>query len=93
MSGSHDNSVRVWNLSEPLYIRHKTDSKYTEPQHTGWLVCPTNMEHHRMFVPLSENLPDSSNILTIPQSMVASVDFTSAALGPDWMQCYSPLPQ
>jgi len=42
-----------------------------------------------MFVPLTAQLSDSSNILTLPQSYAASVDFTSSALGSEWCNCFS----
>ncbi|KAF9470943.1 hypothetical protein BDN70DRAFT_888602 [Pholiota conissans] len=67
------------------YLRQKIDQ-----HHTGWLLSPEDAECYLMFVPLSANLPDSSNILTIPQSAAASVDFTSSTLGCEWTKCYCP---
>jgi len=43
-----------------------------------------------MFVPLDEQLPDAANILTIPHSFTAYVNFTRSTLGPRWLDCYSP---
>ena len=70
------------------YMRQKTADPSGYPRHTGWLLSPQG-EHYLMFVPLSAELPDSSNILTLPQSSTASVDFTSSSLGSEWCNCFS----
>ncbi|KAF9475687.1 hypothetical protein BDN70DRAFT_813655 [Pholiota conissans] len=68
------------------YVRQKSKQPST---HTGWLLSTGSDFHYLMFVPLAANLPDPSNILTIPQSRVSSVDFTSSSLGPEWSNCFS----
>ncbi|KDR66484.1 hypothetical protein GALMADRAFT_80797 [Galerina marginata CBS 339.88] len=87
VSGSYDNSVRVWDASTGEMLKKITDSSGYQ-RHTGWLLSPQE-EHYLMFVPLSANLPDLSNILTLPRSHAASVDFTSSTLGPEWHKCFS----
>ncbi|PPR04700.1 hypothetical protein CVT26_015025 [Gymnopilus dilepis] len=92
VSGCDDNSIRIWDVSAPCrgarYIREKVDnSLYGEDAiYTGWL---RSEKGYLMFVPSEKNLPDDANILTIPYSHVPHVDFTNAALGPEWAQCYS----
>ena len=92
VSGFGNKSVPVWTLPTQhtpfCYIRQKTadSSGYQTP--TGWLLSP-QQEHYLMFVPPIANLPDSSNILTLPQSYSASVDFTSSTLGHKWNNCFS----
>ena len=91
VSGSEDNLMAISNifLQRPAlsYIRQK--SVGFQPEHTGWLLSP-HEEDYLMFVPPHERLPDASNILTIPYSFTAHVDFTSSTLGPQWLDCYSP---
>ncbi|KAF8157273.1 WD40-repeat-containing domain protein [Crassisporium funariophilum] len=91
VSGSMDNSVRVWNASKhsvsPRYIRELGMSVH-DVQHTGWLLTPGG-EGYLMFVPPSERLPDDDNILTFPPSFCAHVDFTDSRVGPAWTTCYS----
>ena len=91
VSGSEDNSVALSNivLQQPAlsYIRQK--SVGFPHQHTGWLLLPHG-EGYLMFVPPHERLPDAANILTIPYSFTAYVDFTESTLGPQWLDCYSP---
>ena len=86
ISGSHDNSVRVWDMG-PHYIREQANDP--SPGYTGWLLS-TDRRAYLMFVPLDARLPDSFNILTIPQSAASSVDFTNATIGPRWRDCYCP---
>jgi hypothetical protein len=74
-------------LGYPYIQQKKADSSGLQ-RRTGWLLSPDE-EQYIMFVPLSAKLPDSSNILTLPQSHVASVDFTSSTLGPEWHNCFS----
>jgi hypothetical protein len=71
------------------YIRQKTEdlSQPGSQKHTGWLLSPEG-KHYLMFVPLNAELPNASNILTLPQSYTASVDFTSSTLGPEWHNCF-----
>jgi WD40 repeat protein len=92
VSGSLDKSVRVWALpSEPTfhpYVRQKIADSSGYQSHTGWLLSSQG-EHNLMFVPPNANLPDSSNILTLPRSCVPSLDFTSSRLGPEWHNCFS----
>ena len=54
-------------------------------KYTGWLLSP-HEEHYLMFVPITAGLPDSPDILPLPQS--ASVDFTSSTLGSEWCNCF-----
>ena len=86
MLNSHTYSV---NLFASRYIREKIDNSTDGPSHTGWLISPQG-EEYLMFVPPGERLPDDANILTIPHSYVAHVDFTTSRLGPEWSSCYSP---
>jgi hypothetical protein len=69
------------------YIRQKAKDPSGYQRHTGWLL--TLEEHYLMFVPLSAKVPDASNILTLPPSYAASVDFTSSTFGPKWYNCFS----
>ena len=91
VSGPNDESVHVCatptQQTSPRYIRQKTVDSSGYERHTGWLLSPQG-KHYLMFVPLSAMLPDSSNILTLPQSRAASVDFVSSTLGPNWHNCY-----
>lgn len=94
ISGSDDNSVEFFDISlkrlAPPYIREKLAVGFSnECEYTGWLLSP-NGDGYLMFVPLDEQLPDAANILTIPPSLTASVNFTGSTLGPHWMDCYSP---
>ena len=73
----------------PPYIREKLVGSAHEHEHTGWLVSPHG-GGYLMFVPLDERLPDAANILTIPHSLTAHIDFTTSTLGPRWLDCYSP---
>ena len=73
----------------PPYIREKSAIFAHEHEHTGWLVSPHGVGY-LMFVPLDERLPDAANILTIPCSISAHVNFTTSTLGPRWLDCYSP---
>ena len=90
VSGSKDKSVRVWDM-QTRYIREctKHSSDY-HPPYTGWLLSPKDGQAYLMFVPLDAQLPDSFNILTIPDYAASSVDFTSAAIGSQWNGCYTP---
>jgi WD40 repeat protein len=87
VSGSDDNSVRVWD-SASWYIRERVvDSSYD--QYTGWLLSPHSSIRF-MFVPPEALLPDASNILAIPRSARSYVDLTHATLGLQWAECYHP---
>ena len=57
--------------------------------YTGWLLSP-DRQAYLMFVPVDALLPDSFNILTIPNSAASSVDFKNAAIGSQWNICYTP---
>ena len=97
VSGSDDKSVRVWDLSPHAesslsssrkaihYICEIDDSS---GERTGWVLSPDHQ--YLFFAPSQSSLPDLSNVLTIPSSAASSVDFTNAALGPHWQECYSP---
>jgi WD40 repeat protein len=92
VSGSGDKSVRVWGMSMQDRVSRYTREKIAKPTHhlefTGWLLSPRGGEYI-MFVPPGEMLPDDANILTIPHSSIAHVDFTKSKLGPEWASCYS----
>jgi WD40 repeat protein len=92
VSDLSDKSVQVWAFpSEPTfhpYIRQKVADSSGYQRHTGWLLSSRG-EHYLMFVPLDANLPDSSNILTLPRSYAPSLDLTSSYLGPKWQNCFS----
>jgi WD40 repeat protein len=90
--GSNDKSVHLsvvptTQQKSLKYVRQKTEDLSGYQRHTGWLLSSEG-EHYLMFVPLSASLPDSSNILTLPRSYAASVDFTSSTLGPEWCNCF-----
>jgi WD40 repeat protein len=93
VSGSDDNSVRVWSKLMQDQVSHYTREQIAKPTHglefTGWLLSPRG-GGYIMFVPPGERLPDDANILTIPHSFIAYVDFTNSRLGPEWDSCYSP---
>ena len=100
ISSSDDASVWVWdvlmnkknlvlngntysvNLFTSCYIQEIAKSKYGE-KHTGWLLSPHG-EGYLMFVSPGARLSDDVNILIIPQSFVAHIDFTHSRLGPNW---------
>ncbi|PPQ90385.1 hypothetical protein CVT25_014677 [Psilocybe cyanescens] len=86
VSGSDDNSVRVWDFGS-LYIREMISDFNHHEKHTGWLLSPDG-RHRLMFVSPELLLPDASNILTIPHSSCSSVDFVHAVLGPQWKECF-----
>jgi hypothetical protein len=73
----------------PPYIREKLVGFKNEYEHSGWLLSP-HWGDYLMFVPLDARLPDVANILTIPSSITAHVNFTRSTLGPQWLDCYSP---
>jgi WD40 repeat protein len=92
VSGSFDNSVvcdESLQCQPSHYIREVIANSTHGLEHTGWLLS-SHGEGYLMFVPPSEKLPDDANILTIPHSFVAHVDFTNSRLGPEWRTCYSP---
>ncbi|KDR81250.1 hypothetical protein GALMADRAFT_1124665 [Galerina marginata CBS 339.88] len=93
VSGSEDESARVQasHTQQPSlrYIRQKIADSSGHKRHTGWLLSPQE-GHYLMFVPPAENLPDPSNILTLPRSYAPSVDISSATLGLEWRNCFSP---
>jgi WD40 repeat protein len=72
----------------PQYIRQKKMDWFGNVTHTGWLLSPER--HYLMFVPSIGLLPDYSNILTLPRSRAASVNFTPSTLGHEWHNCYLP---
>lgn len=94
VSGSGDNSICVWPQSPQTktchYIWEQVITSAQSLNHTGWLLSPFG-EGYLMFVPLSENLPDDANILTIPSSAVGHVDFSDAKLGLEWGSGYIPV--
>jgi len=92
-SGSKDISVRETDVLPdrlmPFYVRETLSSSPICEKYTGWLVSPHGGEY-LMFVPLDERLPHHAQILIIPRSFAASVDFTGSHLGTQWRHCYSP---
>jgi len=93
VDGSNSKLVHMWAVptqrTSLRYVRQKTTISSGYQRHTGWLLSPEG-EHYLMFVPLTAQLPDDSNILTLPPSYAASVDFTSSTLGPEWHNCFCP---
>jgi WD40 repeat protein len=82
-------------MSRVLAVPRKRSSlQYTRQKavdssgYTGWLLSPE--AHYLMFLPSIALLPDYSNILTIPRSHAAYVDFSPSKLGPEWQNCYRP---
>ena len=73
----------------PPYIREKLVGSAHKHEHTGWLVS-LHRGGYFIFVPLDEQLPDATNILTIPRSISARLNFTTSTLGMRWLDCYSP---
>jgi WD40 repeat protein len=90
VSGSIDKTARVWLAPDPSFVERYTREQ-REDGFTGWLLSPHSSSAYLMFVPLDENLPDDSNILTIPRTAVSYVDFSEAKLGTQWAQCYTPM--
>ncbi|PPQ86834.1 hypothetical protein CVT25_012554, partial [Psilocybe cyanescens] len=93
VSGSTDNLFwardQLPQCRASRYIREEVATSTRGLEHTGWLLSPGG-EGYLMFVPLGERLPDDANILTIPQSLIAHVDFSNSKLGPEWGSCYTP---
>ncbi|PPR07583.1 hypothetical protein CVT26_002256 [Gymnopilus dilepis] len=90
VSGSSDGSIQIWDSSSvhqvPRYVRQRFAIFPRRGTYTGWLLSPKG---YLMFVTPEKKLFDDANIITIPHSHVPHVDFTNAALGPEWAQCYS----
>jgi WD40 repeat protein len=93
-SCGQENTIRIWRA--PSAVRYYCES-ILDPEksqvHTGWLLTPSSEDTNKeylAYVPVDAGLPDDHNILTIPSSVVSSIDFTNAALGSDWAKCYQP---
>ena len=85
--GKHSVSGSVNNSCSSRYIRERIVDSNRHKQYTGWLLFPHN-SNRCMFVPPEAQLPDASNILTIPPSARSYVDFTHATFGAQWAECY-----
>ena len=85
---SNDKSMQPTQRTSLRYVRQKTADSSGHHRHTGWLLSLQG-EHYLMFVPLTAGLSDLSNILTLPKSYAAYVDFTSSTLGSEWRNCFS----
>jgi WD40 repeat protein len=86
----NDQSVRLSACpQEPPKFRY-TREKGADARHTGWLLSPSDSSAYLMFFPLQAKLPDDSNILTIPSTMVPKLDLSQAKLGDRWAECYTP---
>lgn len=101
-SGSYDGSLRLWDANRQLtavdgnpstqYTIHKLSDSKGNQVRTGWLLPPDG-KGYLMFVPTDSILPDPRNTTTIPRSAAPSVDFTNAAVGVIWRDCYTPSSQ
>jgi WD40 repeat protein len=76
-------------LSTSRYIREPALDRHASQCYTGWIIHPSGWGY-LMFVPPDANLLDPSNILVMPPSAASYVDFTNAAFGPQWQNCYQP---
>jgi hypothetical protein len=65
-------------VSEKMIIPPVHSATRHSSGHTGWLHS-----REEQYVPSIALPPDSSNILTLPRSHAASIDFTSSILGPE----------
>ena len=84
-SGPFDKSLPVLDITTtPRYVRERTGSTYT-----GWLLDPSGKDR-LMFVPPDAQLRDSLTTPAIGAPPTSSVDFTEAALGDQWTDCYQP---
>jgi WD40 repeat protein len=89
-SASKDGTVRIW--GEPTtcrFHREYTVGRDTIRTYTGWLLLPSR-EGYLAYIPLEAELPDESNLLTIPSSAAPSINFTRSKLGTAWQECYKP---
>ena len=90
VSASDDGTVRVWGKPNICrFLREFAEGHNMISVCTGWLRSPSG-EGYLVYVPAEAQLPGESNILTIPPSAVASIDFTHAKLGTVWQECYKP---
>ena len=92
VSGSNDNSVRVWDVS---MITGSCDS-YEEIEESedvladnSWILSSQGQDH-LMWVPQEANLIQDDNILIISPSGCSTVDFDQSRIGVDWVHCYTP---
>ena len=86
VSGSYDKSVRVWDLAncnDLLWI-YNSEKSY---------IMSNSGEDLLMWVPpeIFPVLYHPYNSLIISSQGSAKVDFQNCKIGPDWMNCYTPL--
>ena len=91
VSGSTDNSVRVWDVSTGIlnnvfigdarFAWHLADS--------NWIISSQD-QNHLMWVPREVNLITPLNILIMSRSGCAKVDFHQSMIGADWIRSYTP---
>jgi WD40 repeat protein len=79
VSGSRDESVRVWDVSMIVW----------NWANKNWIISSQG-QNHLMWVPQEAKLAQSYNILIISCSDFATVDFHQSMIGVDWVHCYTP---
>ena len=85
VSGSIDNSVRVWDVSLIGCCEHFVWNLADN----NWIISSQG-QNHLMWVPREANLIQGFNILIISQSGFATVDFHQSMIGLNWVHCYTP---
>ena len=83
VSGSDDESVRVWDVSMTgceHYVWNLADN--------NWIISSQG-QHHLMWVPQGVDLLQFFNII-ISCTGFATVDFHQSMIGNDWVHCYTP---
>ena len=83
VSGSDDNSVRIWDVSMigSDFVWNLADS--------NWIIS-SKRQDHLMWVPQEADLIQGFNILIISRSGFATVDFHQSMIGENWVHCYTP---
>ena len=84
VSGSTDNSVRVWDVSM-IGCEHLV----WKMADNNWIISSQGQDH-LMWVPQGVNFLHGCNILIISHSGFATVDFDQSMIGIDWVHCYTP---
>jgi len=88
VSGSENKLVQEWHSMEPHYIREQAKNSSHDQPYTRWLLSADG-QAHLIFVLFDAQLPDSSDILTIPHSTTSSIGFNNV-IGPRWHDSYHP---
>ena len=86
VSGSADKSVRVWDLE------NYNDILWTYNSESGYIISSSG-EDLLMWLPLGilPVLYHPHNSLIISSQGSTKVNFQNCKIGPDWMNCYTPL--